>query len=131
MQTIRLSLIAAVLVAMRSAAVLNASGLRATPGGSVERGRYLVGAAGQCADCHGGRYQGSALDFLNPALPPAVARKAPKIAGLPMFHDEAAAVRFLQTGQLPDGKSARPPMPQYRFSNSDATAIVAYLKTLR
>jgi hypothetical protein len=71
------------------------------------------------------------LDFLNPNLPPVVQRKTPQIAGLPMFSDDAAAANFLQTGELPDKTHARPPMPQYRFNHDDATAIVAYLRSLR
>ena len=97
----------------------------------VERGRYLVGAAGQCSDCHGMKLQGASLDFIAPNMPPIVQRKAPKLAGLPMFDNEAAAAHFLETGELPDKKHARPPMPQYRFKHDDAVAIVTYLKTLR
>jgi mono/diheme cytochrome c family protein len=91
----------------------------------------LVGAAGQCSDCHGNELHGSSIGFLAPDLPPVVQRKAPKIAGLPMFDDEAAAAHFLETGKLPGGAHARPPMPQYRFEHNDAVAIVRYLKTLR
>jgi mono/diheme cytochrome c family protein len=98
---------------------------------AVERGRYLVVAAGQCSDCHGNTLQGASIDFLAPDLPPVVQRSAPKIAGLPMFDDDAAAMHFLETGELPGGAHARPPMPQYRFDHNDAVAIVTYLKTLR
>lgn len=97
----------------------------------IERGRYLVGPAGHCADCHGARLQGSSLvGLLNPKLPPAVARSAPRIAGLPMFNDNAAAIHFFQTAQLPGGTRARQPMPPYQFDRDDATAITAYLRSL-
>ena len=97
----------------------------------IERGRYLVGPAGHCTDCHGATLQGSSLvGLLNPKLLPTVARTAPKIAGLPMFNDDAAAIHFLQTAQLPGGARARQPMPQYQFDRDDATAIVAYLRSL-
>jgi mono/diheme cytochrome c family protein len=98
---------------------------------AAERGRYLVGAAGQCSDCHGDKLRGASLDFLAPDLPPIVQRKAPKIAGLPMFENDAAAAHFLETGELPGGAHARPPMPKYRFDHNDAVAIVTYLKMLR
>ncbi len=94
---------------------------------TLARGRYLVVDAGQCMDCHGPKLAGSTLDFLKPGMP--VAYKTPAIAGLPMM-TAAQAATFLQTGTLPNGKQARPPMPQYRFSAADAGAIVAYLKSL-
>jgi len=56
--------------------------------------------------------------------------KSANIAGLSMF-SVAQAVRFLETGRLPNGKTAAPPMPAYRFNEADARAIVAYLKTLK
>lgn len=95
----------------------------------VARGHYLVEMAGKCSDCHGAKLTGSTLDFLSPALPPIVQRKAPRIAGLPQL-SKSQAVAFLHTGMLPGGHPARPPMPEYRFSVADATAIVAYLKSL-
>lgn len=94
----------------------------------VARGQYLVVSAGKCADCHGEQLQGGPLDFLKPGLP--VAYQAPRIAGLPQLSAGDAAT-FLQTGNLPGGKQATPPMPQYRFSHDDAVAIVAYLKSLK
>ena len=97
-------------------------------GDPVVRGQYLVMSAGKCSDCHGPKLQGASLDFLRPGMP--VVYKSPKIAGL--SHLSAAdATTFLQTGKLPNGKSARPPMPQYRFNHDDAAAIVAYLKSLK
>lgn len=96
--------------------------------GDVARGHYLVGAAGQCSDCHGAKLQGAPLDFLRPKMP--VAYKSVKIAGLPKGWTAAQTVHFLETGIGPDGQHAQPPMPQYRFSHADATAIVAYLRTL-
>ena len=95
----------------------------------LERGRYLVTRVGMCADCHGPGLRGANLDFLAPGLPPAVARKAPRIAGLPRL-SSAQAVNFFQTGLLPDGRQARPPMPALRLRADDARAVTAYLKSL-
>lgn len=104
------------------------SGARAaeTP---LEHGRYLVQRVGMCADCHGPGLRGATLDFLAPGLPPAVARKAPRIAGLPDL-TSAQAVHFFETGLLPTGRQARPPMPSLRLHQDDAEAVTAYLKSL-
>ncbi len=96
----------------------------------LERGRYLVQNVGMCVNCHGANLNGANLDFLAPGLPPAVARHAPRIAGLPQL-TKAQAVHFFETGILPDGKTARPPMPQIRLHADDAAAVAAYLKSLR
>ena len=53
------------------------------------------------------------------------------LAGLPGNYTEAQLAAFLQTGKRPDGSMARPPMPPYRMSASDAQAVAAYLKSLR
>jgi mono/diheme cytochrome c family protein len=105
--------------------------LNATARGSgdpVARGKYLVMSAGKCSDCHGQQLQGGPMEFLKPNLP--VAYAAPKIAGLPGL-SSGDATTFLESGLLPGGKQARPPMPQYRFNRDDAVAIVAYLKSLQ
>jgi hypothetical protein len=54
---------------------------------------------------------------------------APPIAGLPSM-TEAQGVVFLTTGKRPDGSSPRPPMPEFRLNTADASAVVAYLKSL-
>ena len=94
----------------------------------VSRGHYLTGGAGQCSDCHGPQLQGAPIAFLKPGLP--VLYRSPRIAGLPQL-SATDATRFLETGVLPNGRHARPPMPQYRFNHDDAAAIVAYLKSLK
>jgi cytochrome c553 len=96
----------------------------------LERGRYIVQNVGMCVNCHGANLRGANLDFLAPGLPPAVARHAPRIAGLPQM-TSAEAVHFFETGTLPDGKTARPPMPQIRLHADDAAAVAAFLKSLR
>jgi mono/diheme cytochrome c family protein len=105
----------------------------------LQRGSYLVESVGLCADCHTPRTEKGALDrsrwLLGAALPfsPTVpmpwAPAAPPIAGLPAM-TAAQDVEFLRTGKRPDGSMPRPPMPEFRFNAEDATAIVAYLKSL-
>lgn len=105
--------------------------------GAWERGRYLVEQVGMCADCHTprdeqGRFRsdrwlaGAPLPF-QPTAPMPWADAAPPIAGLPSLDDEAA-LRFLTTGELPNGRRLRPPMPEFRFAPGDAAAVVAYLR---
>lgn len=93
-----------------------------------------------CGDCHTPRnekgelmkerwLQGTTLDF-KPAAPiPVWAEKSPNIAGLPGWSNDAA-IKFLMTGIAFNGLPARPPMPQFRYNQKDAEAIVAYLKSL-
>ena len=65
-----------------------------------------------------------------PIVPmPIWADKAPNIAGLPGWED-ADAVKFFMTGIAYNDLPAHPPMPQYRFNQQDAQAVVAYLKSL-
>ncbi len=114
------------------------------PGSPVEpgpmRGKYLVENIGMCADCHTPRndhgepdrsrwLQGAPLNF-RPVQPlPDFSDKAPGIAGLPRLGD-AAVIKLLQTGLMPNGQPAKPPMPQYRLSERDAAAVADYLKSL-
>ena len=106
----------------------------------VVRGKYLVTAVGMCGDCHspmnekgepveGQWLMGSTLSFKPIVDMPVWADKAPGIAGLAGWSD-ADAVRFLMTGVDSSGNQARPPMPRYRFSKNDASAILAYLRSL-
>lgn len=105
----------------------------------VERGRYLVDGIGLCSDCHTPRDEkgqlirerlllGAALPF-QPTVPMPWAPAAPPIAGLPAM-TEAQAIAFLQTGRRPDGTQPRPPMPEFRLNQADATAVAVYLKSL-
>jgi mono/diheme cytochrome c family protein len=95
----------------------------------IARGEYLVGDAGQCRDCHGGNLEGGPA----PKGPPGVpwATNAPSLIGLPMFEKDSDAITFLSTTNLPNGNHPLPPMPRYRFKVDDATAIVAYLRSLK
>ena len=107
---------------------------------NVARGKYLVEQVALCGDCHTPHNEkgeavmakgmkGAPLAF-KPAVPiPIWADKAPNIAGLPGWEDDAA-VKFFMSGIAYNDLPARPPMPQYRFNKPDAEAVVAYLKSL-
>jgi mono/diheme cytochrome c family protein len=106
----------------------------------VERGRYLVHDVAMCIDCHSPRGEkgvflegrhltGAALDFAA-TVPMPWAPYAPNLAGLENF-TATEAVRFLMTGERPNGMPALPPMPGYRLKREDAEAVTAYLKSLK
>lgn len=109
-------------------------------GTKIARGKYLVESIGMCGDCHTPRnekgefvkaqwLQGATLDF-KPTVPmPVWADKSVNIAGLPGWEKDAA-IRFFMTGIASNGLPPRPPMPQYRYSQADAEAVVAYLQSL-
>jgi mono/diheme cytochrome c family protein len=109
--------------------------------GFLVRGKYLVERVAMCADCHSPRNErgefirarwlgGSPLSF-KPTVPiPDWADTAVPVAGLPGWN-EADAIKFFVRGETPSGQPGRPPMPAFRFTEKDATAVVAYLKSLR
>ncbi len=110
------------------------------PSAKVVRGKYIVEALAVCGDCHtphdekgeplpGKTLRGSALFFKPIAPVPVWAEKAPNIAGLRGWEDDAA-VKFFMTGIAYNDLPGRPPMPQYRMNREDAEAVVAYLKSL-
>jgi mono/diheme cytochrome c family protein len=96
----------------------------------IARGHYLVTGAGQCSDCHGEGFVGGPNHI---AGPPGVpwAKVVPSLRGLTMFASDADAVAFLETAKLPDGSGALRPMPKFHFNEEDATAIVAYFRSLK
>jgi mono/diheme cytochrome c family protein len=98
------------------------------PGSDAAQGQYIMGIA-RCVGCHAVNLGGLATNPANPTDAAWIPR--PKIAGLPMFSNDADAVKFLESGFLPDGTKAKAPMPGYVFHHSDAVAIVAYLRSLK
>lgn len=138
MKTMILGVVAAVLFGLVVSAQQSKS--HAMKSASIARGKYLVEGIGMCGDCHTPRNEkgesiqeqwlkGAALDF-KPTVPvPVWADKAVNIAGLPGWEKDAA-IKFLMTGIAFNGLPARPPMPQYRYNQQDAEAIVAYLQSL-
>lgn len=111
------------------------------PEARIKRGQYLAERVALCTDCHTERdwkgkqnrerwLRGARLDFKPARLMP-WAEVAPDIAGLPTFANDEQAVNYFKTGQKPDQKSSKPPMPQYRLDEDDAEALVAYLRSLK
>lgn len=106
----------------------------------IRHGEYLVLHVAMCVQCHTPRdeqgrlketqlLQGAPMPVASPFPSSPWAFQAPAIAGLPGWTAEDA-ITFLQTGRRSDGSSPRPPMPPFRFTPEDATAVVAYLKSL-
>ena len=111
-----------------------------TPASKIARGKYLVENIAHCGDCHsphnekgepirGKELRGATLDFKMIKPLPVWADKSPNIAGLRGWED-ADAVKFFMTGLAYNDLPARPPMPQYKMTKTDAEAVVAYLKSL-
>jgi mono/diheme cytochrome c family protein len=106
----------------------------------VMRGRYIVENVAVCWRCHtpvdstgmrdhtrwlmGGQV---GMQTTVPGLDWAIV--APRLAGSPPGTDEQF-VHLLMTGISRTGHYLRPPMPQFRMTQSDAEAVLAYLKSL-
>ena len=106
----------------------------------VARGKYLVEDVAMCGMCHTPRDSSGNLDrsrwlegaplWIQPSVPISDwPLQAPRIAGSPPGSD-AELVTLLTTGNWKTGQPLRPPMPQFRMTREDATAVVAYLRSL-
>jgi hypothetical protein len=113
---------------------------QATSAATIARGKYLVESVGLCQDCHTPRNEkgefikeqwmkGATLSFKPIGPMPVWADKSVNIAGLPGW-DKDAAIKFMMTGIAYNDLPARPPMPEYRFNQRDAEAVVVYLESL-
>lgn len=120
--------------------ILAAAEKQTASAAKVAHGKYLVERVGLCGDCHTPRddkgepikekwLQGAVLPIKPIGPMPVWAAESADIAGLPGWSAEEA-IRFFMTGVARNGLPARPPMPAYRFNQSDAEAVVAYLKSL-
>ena len=109
---------------------------------ATSRGEYIVHRVAMCVQCHserddtgrlfvGGLLQGARMPVRSPFPGQSWAFSTPKLAGLPSGYSEAQLSIFLQTGDSGRGRPPRPPMPPFRMTAADATAVVAYLKSLR
>jgi mono/diheme cytochrome c family protein len=109
--------------------------------GDVARGKYLVEGVAMCGECHTPRDGSGNLDRSRwlqgaPVLwAPANGVMsnwpliAPRIGGNPPASD-ADMVKLLTTGVWTNGKELRFPMMPFRMSETDARAVVAYLKSV-
>jgi mono/diheme cytochrome c family protein len=113
---------------------------KAVSGSDVARGKYIVEGVAMCGQCHTPRdsngnpdrtrwLQGAPVPW-QPATPDQKwPLNAPRIGGTPPASD-ADMVKLLTTGIWTNGSPLRSPMPQFRMDQSDAEAVVAYLKSL-
>lgn len=108
--------------------------------GQVERGKYLVDEVAKCQECHTPRdangnvdetraLQGAAIWIVPVHRDTTWAMRAPAIAGLPGLTDEQAQT-VLEKGRGPNGLPIQPPMHIYHMNHADATAIIAYLRSM-
>jgi mono/diheme cytochrome c family protein len=108
---------------------------------AVERGRYLTHDVAMCVQCHSPRsdkgeiqraqeFAGARIRVESPFPGPPWAPYAPNLRGLVGFSDEAM-LRLLGEGIAHTGAPPQSPMPPFRLNRADATAIVAYLRSLK
>ncbi|MBI1358125.1 MAG: c-type cytochrome [Acidobacteria bacterium] len=130
------------LLAVLCAAIAPAEVFETTPTDQIERGRYLANYASMCVQCHsphdrtgdlieGQHFTGNAIPFASPFPdgPVKWAPRAPALIRLPGWSEEDF-VYLLMNGKRPNGSRPMGPMPQFRLSRADASAIAAYLKSL-
>ena len=121
---------------LSTAFMLTQIALAAPPAKGVARGEYLVKNVAMCGDCHSARdehgqiieskwLQGQPLPF-KATVPMPWADRSPSIVGLKGLSDDKA-IRLLMGEKV---LKLRPPMPEYALSKEDATAVVAYLRSL-
>lgn len=129
----------ALLVAVRVSSANTESPSSSAASTAIEQGRHIVESVAMCVDCHSPRLptgmfdparslQGSLLGF-QPRMEMPWAAAAPGIAGLPGFDDQVV-LHLLTRGMRPDGSMPRPPMPNYRMTETEARAVMAYLRSL-
>jgi mono/diheme cytochrome c family protein len=109
-------------------------------GSDVARGKYLVESVAMCVQCHTPRnadgtldrsrlLQGAPVIWQSANPDPNWPLNAPRIGGtLPA--GDAEMIKLLTTGIWTNGKSLRLPMMPFRMNESDAKAVIAYLKSV-
>jgi mono/diheme cytochrome c family protein len=125
----------------QKASVNSANGAAHSPDSLVARGKYIVEGLSRCGQCHTPREMNGTADRSHELQGASVWLKsaepaedwplqAPRIGGIPPGTD-AEMIKLLTTGVWRDGRPLREPMPQFRMTESDAEAVVAYLKSLQ
>lgn len=106
----------------------------------INHGQYLVHHVAQCIQCHTPRDEqgelirsrlltGATIPVEGPKSGLPWAAEAVAIAGLGNYSE--SFVRYLLIhGRRPDGTPAKSPMPTFNLRESDADAVIAYLKSL-
>lgn len=129
-------------VVLMSTVLAFAQGSGRQNAGDAKRGKYFVENVAMCIECHTPRdsagqlirdkyLEGAPVPVKSPPFPDMKwALRAPAIAGLPGYTSEEG-IRLLTQGVTVDGRRPNPPMPPFRFTQADAQAIVAYLKSLQ
>lgn len=115
----------------RQYAVASHGLVHTTDSATIARGRHLVVAVGQCAECHNEDFGGKVI-VNDPVLGRlASANLTPGQGGIAQLSD-ADIVRAVRQGLKPNGTSlAFMPSSDYsRFSNADMVAILSYLRSL-
>jgi hypothetical protein len=109
----------------------------------IKRGEYLVNEVAHCSHCHTPQTDKGELDrarLLQGATLPIRPKKetknwedeSPDIThgGVAGKWSEAAMIKFLRTGENPDGMKPTPPMPVFHLHEDDARAVTLYLRSL-
>jgi mono/diheme cytochrome c family protein len=106
----------------------------------VSRGKCLVEEVAKCPECHTPRDKNNQLDrerwlqgapiWIQPVVKtPNWADAAPTLAGLTNYTDEQMS-NVLEKGEGVQGMPIQPPMHIYHMNHNDATAIIAYLRSI-
>ncbi len=107
----------------------------------LKRGEYIVKYVAMCVECHSPRdahgtintdrlFEGAPIPVRSPWPKQTWAFYAPHLAGLPSGWSEPELVEFLVTGLDRRGRPRNAPMPAFRMTREDATAVAAYLRSL-
>jgi mono/diheme cytochrome c family protein len=137
----RLSAIAAVALILTLAAGRQQPAAPTPRVARVAHGHYLTQHVAMCIQCHTPRdekgdldrhrlFRGAAIPLKSPWPDQEWAVRTPSLAGLPGGWSQDQLATFLQTGKDANGRTPKPPMPPFRLTPDDATAIAAYLRSL-
>ena len=105
----------------------------------IAKGRYLVEEVAKCPECHtprnpdgtldhAGWLQGGPVWFVPTQSKQSWAMQAPALAGFPYTNQQGEDI--LERGIGTNGIPILPPMHIYHLNHSDATAIIAYLRSV-
>lgn len=107
---------------------------------TIAHGKYLVHHVAQCVQCHTPRdaqgnmleaelLSGASIPVVGPASMRPWASVSVSLVGLGNY-DESFVRHLLVHGKRPDGTRPKSPMPSFQLTDSDAEAVIDYLKSL-